>query len=300
MRQFKKTERFTPRTTKAEDVYLAEVDRNKMISVEEEVELAKRSAEGDIEARNKLVSANLRFVLTVAKMYSRDPTTYSDLVAAGNLGLIEAANKFDHTRGFKFISYAVWHIRKEMIEHLNVNSKVVRIPGNKTAFLRLVRNTAIEIEMVEGRTATPTEILDLINEGDIGKNYGSKSMTTGQLERLIIADIRPSSFDAPLSSEEGSGSLYDITPSEDSQRFGDLEDIEYLLSEFMRELNPMEKFIVEMKHGINDPISQIKDFGEIGKILSVSSETVRSKYNKALRKMKIKAKRSKILMDNIS
>ena len=299
MRQFKKTERFTPRTTKAEDSYLSEVDRNKMISVEEEVELATRIMEGDIEARNKLVNANLRFVLSVAKMYSSDPTTYADLVAAGNLGLIEAAEKFDHTRGFKFISYAVWHIRKEMISHLTNNSKTVRIPSNKNALLREIRRKSREIEMREGRPGTSSEILDALNEDESGARYGSMTMDAGDMERLIISDIRPASFDAPLSSEDGSGNLYDVTPSGEDMKSEDMDGMSYFLNEIMKNLSDREKTVVRMRHGIGDLIGQGKSFNEIGDFLEVSSETVRGSYNKALRKMKNKARKGNISLENI-
>lgn len=299
MRQFKKTERFTPRTTKAEDSYLSEVDRNRMISVEEEVELATRIMEGDIEARNKLVNANLRFVLSVAKMYTSDPTEYADLVAAGNIGLIEAAEKFDHSRGFKFISYAVWHIRKEMIYYLTNDSKTVRIPSNKNSLLREMRKKSIEIEMREGRPGTSSEILDALNEDESGTRYGSITMEVGDMERLILSDIRPTSFDAPLSSEEGSGNLYDVTASGEDIKPEDTDGMIYFLDEIMKNLSDREKTVVRMRHGIDDLIGHRKSFKEIGDFFKVSPETARGSYIKALRKMKNKARKGNVYLENI-
>ena len=131
MRQFKILERLTPRTTRASSSYLNDVERIQMVSPEKEAELGFLAKNGDTVARDLLVTANLRFVLSVAKMYARSPEDYGDLVAAGNVGLVDAATKFDPSKGFKFISYAVWHIRKEMLAHLSDNSRLVRIPINQ-------------------------------------------------------------------------------------------------------------------------------------------------------------------------
>ena len=154
MRQFKISDKLTPRMTKAAGSYLGELEKTKLISPEREVELARLAASGDENARNELVTANLRFVVSVAKMYASNPDDFSDVVAAGNMGLIEAAEKFDPTRGFKFISFAVWYIRKEMINYLNENSRTIRIPINQGAILRDLMKAGNEISMREGREAT--------------------------------------------------------------------------------------------------------------------------------------------------
>jgi RNA polymerase primary sigma factor len=182
MKQFKPVERYTPRQSASAGYYLNDVSRgNKILSPEDELEIATKASNGDMEARNKLVRANLRFVLSVAKMYTRDPDIYQDLVSVGNIGMIEAAEKFDPSRGFKFISYAVWHIRKEMIKYLVDNSRIVRMPGNRNNYLVRVRRLAAELSSKLDREPTTEELVEVLKGEENEKRALSLLFTQHQI-----------------------------------------------------------------------------------------------------------------------
>ena len=186
MRQFKVTERITPRSSKSISMYYSEVERFPTITAQEEVELAVRIQGGDMVARNRLATANLRFVISVAKMYggTGDPEMFNDLIAAGNIGLIEAAEKFDHSRGFKFISFAVWHIRKEMLKHLGDNTRMIRIPQNKTSELRVIMEATNMLTSELGRDATLEEVMEYVHK--TGDTHGkSLSINSSNISNYI-------------------------------------------------------------------------------------------------------------------
>lgn len=290
MRQFKISDKLTPRMTKAAGSYLGELEKTKLISPEREVELARLAAAGDENARNELVTANLRFVVSVAKMYASNPEDFADVVAAGNMGLIEAAEKFDPTRGFKFISFAVWYIRKEMINYLNDNSRTIRIPINQSVILREMTKTGNEIAMREGREAT----FDESYEEMVEKNEKFSSVKKESILMSTEADHRLASLTNPLTSDSDSGSLIDIIDSGVDQsdaglKEGDLKKVIRILSKV---LSPVERDIVFWKHGISDEPNGLEEgFPEIARRLERTQESVRQRYKKALRKMKAYGRR---------
>jgi RNA polymerase primary sigma factor len=292
MRQFKISEKFTPRLTRAASDYLNEVERYPMMSAEKEAEVAFLAASGDKEAKNKLVESNLRFVLSVAKMYSSNPEDYIDLVAAGNIGLVEAADKFDPTRGFKFISFAVWHIRKEMLSHLSDSSKLVRLPLNQVGVLRAMRNASNEIAMSEGRDATFDEAFLAIKE----KNEKYKSLRRDALFSATLADYKPSSFSNPVSSDSDSMTLLDIIKSDAVEPDSEIlqNDFSKMVIDLAETLLPLERDIVYRRHGLFDYDGEPQGFPEIGRAYGHSGENVRCKYMKAMRKLKVQARRLSI------
>jgi RNA polymerase primary sigma factor len=290
MRQFKISDKLTPRMTKAAGSYLGELEKTKLISPEREVELARLAASGDENARNELVTANLRFVVSVAKMYASNPDDFSDVVAAGNVGLIEAAEKFDPTRGFKFISFAVWYIRKEMINYLNENSRTIRIPINQGAILRDLMKAGNEISMREGREAT----FDESYEEMIEKNEKYSSVKKESIMMSSEADHRLASLTNPLTSNSDSGTLIDIIDSgvehsDAGLRDGDFKKVIRILS---KSLTDIERDIVFWKHGISDNGNVMEEgFPEIAKRLERTPESIRQKYKKALKKMQAYGRR---------
>ena len=158
MRQLKITKQVTNRETASLDKYLQEIGRVDLITAEEEVSLAKRIKEGDEEALERLVKANLRFVVSVSKQYQNQGLTLPDLINEGNLGLIKAAQRFDETRGFKFISYAVWWIRQSILQALAEQSRIVRLPLNKIGSINKINRAFSDLEQKFGRPPTPEEI----------------------------------------------------------------------------------------------------------------------------------------------
>ena len=291
MRQFKISDKLTPRMTKAAGSYLGDLEKTKLISPEREVELARLAASGDEDARNELVTANLRFVVSVAKMYASNPEDFADVVAAGNMGLIEAAEKFDPTRGFKFISFAVWYIRKEMINYLNDNSRTIRVPINQGAILRDMMKTGNEISMREGREATFDESFEEL----VSKNEKYASTKKESLLLSTQADQKLASLTNPLTSDSDSGSLIDILDSgvdhsDEGLKGGDFKKIIKILSKALTET---ERDIVFKKHGISDDNIYCfeESFGEIAIRLERTPESIRQKYNKSLSKMWAYARR---------
>ena len=279
--------------TKAAGSYLGELEKTKLISPEREVELARLAAAGDENARNELVTANLRFVVSVAKMYASNPEDFADVVAAGNMGLIEAAEKFDPTRGFKFISFAVWYIRKEMINYLNDNSRTIRIPINQSVILREMAKTGNEIAMREGREAT----FDESYEEMVEKNEKFSSVKKESILMSTEADHRLASLTNPLTSDSDSGSLIDVIDSgvdqsDEGLKEGDIKNVIRILS---KALSPVERDIVFWKHGISDEPNCLEEgFPEIARRLERTPESIRQKYKKALKKMQIYGRRISI------
>lgn len=296
MRQFKISERLTPRMTKASSSYLNDVEKTRPLTPEVEAELAWKASKGDIQARDTLVKANLRFVLSVAKMYAHKPEDYADLVAAGNIGLIEAATKFDPSRGFKFISYAVWHIRKEMLAHLSDNSRTVRIPINQINNIKNLMDATNKLSTELGREATFEEALEHIQE----ENPKYQSLRIDTVKKAIVADIRPSSFNAPLTSES-SDTMLDVFDGgyESPDHAMEVEGVRQMIENLANELPPQLKEIVMRRHGIPGYAEEEETFQDIAKSVGVSSEMVRVRYNKALRMMKYKARKYnyKVYMD---
>jgi RNA polymerase primary sigma factor len=285
MRQIKvNKEAFTPRTTRASALYLKEVDRIKMMDPQKEAEIAFLANNGDEEAKLKLINANLRFVLTVAKNYAKDPEDFSEIVAVGNVGLVEAASLFDPSRGFKFISFAVWHIRKEILKHLSDNGRTVRIPTNQINTIKAMREVSNQISMKEGRNATFEETVEEVKKLD-----KFARIKIDIIHNALGADSRPSSFDKPLGDEAGSSTLIDIMDS--GEYYSDIEtetnQSNSILLKLTETLNSLETEIVLRRHGIY-PYDQVEEsFTQIAHDMGMglTSECLRIKYRSAIKKM---------------
>lgn len=292
MREFKITERYTPRSGRALQKYLLEVEKSKVLTADKESELIKKVMEGDEIAREKLLTANLRFVISVAKSYSQDPELFSELIAVGNIGLIEALKHFDPSRGFKFISYAVWHIRKEMLGFLYGSSRTVRIPTNKVQQLRAIKETQSKLTNLTGRDIPMEEAVDHLKESG---DERFKNFDITSLDYILTADNKPHSLNSQLSSENDSTTWEDVIPSE--MESPEDEAIKTsgsnLLTEFLHILTPIEKEIVLRHHGLKDSVLE-ETFESISDDLRLSTEATRQRYYKALKKLKIHARRESI------
>ena len=198
MRQLKISQQITKRESRSLEKYLQDVSKEGMITAEEEVELAQRIQSGDTVALNKLVKANLRFVISVAKQYQNPGLTLEDLINEGNLGLIEAAKRYDHTKGFKFISYAVWWIRQSILKAAADNSRTIRLPHNRLGEIQKINKATIEFEQKNERLPTAEE-LSLVVDMDVDKVENSWKMSKKQI-----------SVDAPMLNDDDNNSLISI------------------------------------------------------------------------------------------
>ena len=282
-------------------MYYSEVERFSTITAQEEVELAVRIQGGDMVARNRLATANLRFVISVAKMYggTGDPEMFNDLIAAGNIGLIEAAEKFDHSRGFKFISFAVWHIRKEMLKHLGDNTRMIRIPQNKTNELRFIMEATNMLTSELGREATLEEVMEYVHK--TGDTHGkSLSINSSNIMSVLNADRKHASLDAPFKNDGSNDSTMHDTLASDinsADSFCVAENMESMTKLLTANLSPIAKSIVLRRHGIGGGFEE--SYGSIGHDLGMSSERIRQIYMKALKMMNLRVRRLKLQEDDI-
>lgn len=276
MRQLKIAPRLTNRDTPGLEKYLQDVSRMEMITPEEEVELARRIQNGDTSAIQKLTTANLRFVVSVAKQYQNRGMSLQDLINEGNLGLLKAAKRFDASKGFKFISYAVWWIRQSIYQSLAENSRLVRLPVNKINAMNKINQATSKLEQEYEREPTPEEVADLIRISPDDVKISQENYA-----RVI-------SMDAPLNSEEEDGSLYDVM--EDEEALSPEHDVlrESLNTEISRTLNtlaPRESAVLKFYYGIgNEQTPLLAD--EIAKIMEISPERVRQIKDKAIRRLR--------------
>ena len=282
MRQLKITKQVTNRETASLDKYLQEIGKVDLITAEEEVELAQKVKQGDQLALERLTKANLRFVVSVAKQYQNQGLTLPDLINEGNLGLIKAAQRFDETRGFKFISYAVWWIRQSILQALAEQSRIVRLPLNKIGSINKINKTYAFLEQSHERPPSAEEIA---NELD---------MTINDVKESMKNSGRHVSMDAPLVEGEDSN-LYDVLRSGESPN-PDKELIhESLRTEIVRALEtltPREADVIKLYFGLgeNHPMT----LEEIGETFDLTRERVRQIKEKAIRRLK-HTSRSKIL-----
>lgn len=282
MRQLKITKQVTNRETASLDKYLQEIGKVDLITAEEEVELAQRIREGDQIALEKLTKANLRFVVSVAKQYQNQGLSLPDLINEGNLGLIKAAQRFDETRGFKFISYAVWWIRQSILQALAEQSRIVRLPLNKIGSINKINKAYASIEQEEERAPSASEIATFLDmsESDVKESQRNSG--------------RHVSMDAPLVEGEDSN-LYDVlrsgeSPNPDRELLNASLSIE--IERALETLTPREADVIRLYFGLES--KQALTLEEIGERFDLTRERVRQIKEKAIRRLK-HASRSKIL-----
>lgn len=281
MRQLKISKSITNRNGDSLEKYLQEIGHEELLSPDEEVELAQRIKKGDRAALDKLTKANLRFVVSVAKQYQNQGLSLPDLINEGNLGLIKAAEKFDETRGFKFISYAVWWIRQSIVQAIAEQSRIVRLPLNQVSSVNRIKRALNKFEQENERRPSVNEISE---ETDLPEE---------KIEDAIKANTKRVSVDAPLSDGDD-GSLLDVMPNADSPMADNELVQESLREEIMRvlsSLNTRERNIIEAFYGINQPEMTLD---EIGKKYGLTRERVRQIKEKAIRRLRNNTK-SKLL-----
>ncbi len=281
MRQLKITKSITNRESASLDKYLQEIGKYELISVEEEVELAQRIRKGDEIAVQKLTRANLRFVVSVAKQYQNQGLTLPDLINEGNLGLIKAAKKFDETRGFKFISYAVWWIRQSIMQAVNEQSRIVRLPLNQVSSLSNYKKAVADFEQKNQRAPSPEELSEILD------------IPIEKIMETMRVSGRHVSVDAPFAEGEDN-TLLDVLENSDSIAVDNNLLHESLNKEINRAfatLTERERAILKMSFGIG---MQEMTLEEIGEKFGLTRERVRQIREKAIRRLR-HTSRSKLL-----
>jgi RNA polymerase primary sigma factor len=278
MRQLKIVKQVTNRDAESLDKYFQEISRIGLITADEEVELALRIKKGDDKALDALVSANLRFVVSVSKQYQGQGLKLSDLINEGNLGLVKAAKRFDETRGFKFISYAVWWIRQSIMQALAEQSRIVRLPLNKIGSINKIKKIYAKLEQNEQRMPTNKELAKQLD------------MTESEVEQSLKNSGRHVSMDAPFKEGEDSN-LYNILQSGDSPNPDrDLMDqsLKIEIDRVLSTLTYKEAKVIKMYYGIgNEAVSSLS---EIGEKFDLTRERVRQLKHKAIVRLQSKSK----------
>ncbi len=276
MRQLKIVKQVTNRETASLDKYLQEIGRVELISAEEEVELARRIRQGDKRALERLTKANLRFVVSVSKQYQNQGLSLPDLINEGNLGLIKAAERFDETRGFKFISYAVWWIRQSILQALAEQARIVRLPLNKIGTINKINRAYSELEQLYERPPSADELAEFLE------------CSTEEVRQSLANTGRHVSMDAPLvEGDESSSSMYDVLPNDalpspemDLYKESLRKDIDRSLAT----LTGREGDVVRLYYGLGGkhPLT----LEEIGDLFDLTRERVRQIKEKAIRRLK--------------
>ena len=273
MRQLKITKSITNRESEALEKYLQEISKEELIGVEEEIELAQRIRQGDRKAVERLAKANLRFVVSVAKQYQNQGLSLPDLINEGNLGLLRAAEKFDETRGFKFISYAVWWIRQSILQALAEQSRIVRLPLNQVGAVNKISRAASRFEQEYERKPSAEELSD------------HTDLPIEKIDEAIAANTRHVSMDAPFS-ESDDGSLLDLLPNDDIPDTDSTlvdESLKTEVEQALKALSDRERNIVKAFFGIGQPELTLD---EIGMKFGLTRERVRQIKEKALRNLR--------------
>ncbi len=273
MRQLKIGDKITKRDDAALDKYLVDISREKLISTDEEVELAQKIHKGDQRALNKLVRANLRFVVSVAKQYQNQGLSLNDLVNEGNIGLVKAAQKFDETRGFKFISYAVWWIRQSILQAISEQSRIVRMPLNQVGFQSKLSKAIVNFEQENERRPSVQELADILETDE------------EKVREALGTNGKKVSVDAPFQDEE-SGSLIDIMTDETAPTTDNKMERESLskdLDAALGTLSDRERQVLKMLFGIgcNEMTAD-----EGANTLSLTRERVRQIKERALKRLR--------------
>lgn len=273
MRQLKITKAITNRENASLDKYLQEIGHEELISAEEEVELARRIKTGDRKALEKLTKANLRFVVSVAKQYQNQGLSLPDLINEGNIGLLKAAEKFDETRGFKFISYAVWWIRQSILQAIAEHGRTVRLPLNQVGSVNRINKVLSKFEQENERRPSVDEIAD------------KTDLPHEKIEDVLKVNTRQVSVDAPMADGDGTSMIdfmqSDSDPSTDEELLK--ESLRSEIASALSVLNDRERNVIEAFYGINQPECTME---EIGKKYGLTRERVRQIREKAIRRLK--------------
>lgn len=281
MKQLKITQRITDRESRSLSAYLNEVRNYSQVTPDMEVELGQRIKQGDEAALESLVNANLRFVVSVAKQYQGYGLTLQDLINEGNMGLIKAAKRFDETRGFKFISYAVWWIRQSILQSISTNSRLVRLPLNKMDEVRKVQEVSARLSQQIGREPSVKEIAEELE------------IPTHKVEQYLTISAKPFSLDAPVMEDEGS-SLKELlavdTPDTDAKVLKD--SMNDTLHAVLSKLNAREREVLKMAFGIGQ--ENPTNLEDIANHFGLTCERIRQIRDRAIRKLRSPSVRSQL------
>jgi RNA polymerase primary sigma factor len=274
MRQLKITNKITTRESLALDKYLNDIGKIEMLTADEEADLARRIRAGDQRALERLTKANLRFVVSVAKQYQNQGLSLSDLINEGNVGLMKAAKRFDETKGFKFISYAVWWIRQSILQAIVEYSRIVRLPLNKVGSYNKVNEAYLAFIQEFEREPTNDELAELLD------------MSPKEVSNMLKGGGRHLSVDAPLSGEDGDSTMLDVLPDDDMSP--DMSLMEQSLKEEVQQglsiLSPREVEVLSAYYGLNGhkPLT----LEEIGELYGLTRERVRQIKERAIRRLR--------------
>lgn len=277
MRQLKITKQVTNRETASLDKYLQEIGRVDLITADEEVELARRIKAGDRQALERLTKANLRFVVSVSKQYQNQGLSLPDLINEGNLGLIKAAERFDESRGFKFISYAVWWIRQSILQALAEQARIVRLPLNKIGTINKINRAFSELEQSLERPPSADELAEFLD------------VSVNEVRTSLQNNSRHVSMDAPLvEGDESSSSMYDLLPNDDGlpgpEKALVVESLQKEIERSLSTLTSREGDVVRLYFGLNGRSTMTLE--EIGERFDLTRERVRQIKEKAIRRLK--------------
>ncbi len=275
MRQLKITNKITARESLALDKYLNDIGKIPMLTAEEEAELARRIRQGDHSALERLTKSNLRFVVSVAKQYQNQGLSLSDLINEGNVGLMKAARRFDETKGFKFISYAVWWIRQSILQAIVEYSRIVRLPLNKVGSYNKVNEAFLSFVQEFEREPTEEELADLLD------------LKPKEVSNMLKGNSRHLSVDAPIGGEEGDSTMLDIISSDE-----DMSPDESLMEQSLKEevqqglsiLSPREVEVLSSYYGLNG--HKALTLEEIGELYGLTRERVRQIKERAIRRLR--------------
>lgn len=274
MRQLKITNKITTRESLALDKYLNDIGKISMLSAEEEADLARRIRDGDQEALEIMTRSNLRFVVSVAKQYQNQGLSLSDLINEGNVGLMKAAKRFDETKGFKFISYAVWWIRQSILQAIVEYSRIVRLPLNKVGSYNKVNETYLAFIQQFERDPTHEELADLLD------------LTIKEVANMLRGSIRHVSVDAPITSDDSDSTMLDIMILNDDSPDQDLIDqsLKDEVQQGLSILSPREVEVLSAYYGLNG--FKALTLEEIGELFNLTRERVRQIKERAIRRLR--------------
>ncbi len=274
MRQLKITNKITARESLALDKYLSDIGKIDLLTPEEEADLARRIREGDENALEKLTKSNLRFVVSVAKQYQNQGLSLSDLINEGNVGLMKAAKRFDETKGFKFISYAVWWIRQSILQAIVEYSRIVRLPLNKVGSYNKVNEAYMSFVQEFEREPTTEELAEALG------------ITPKEVRDMLKGNSKHVSFDAPIKSDDGDSTMLDLMPDKSGTPDGTLlkQSLKEEVDEGLRMLTTRENEVLSAYYGLNGRQSMTLE--EIGEMYGLTRERVRQIKERAIRRLR--------------